>query len=323
MRAECLRDVFSTKEQENNSCECHWEPCGTTAQSGDCPRGSGEALPAGVRAGPGARARADAAAASLPRGLPRARAPVQTARASPSGFPRGISPEDHDSLGFPSHWLPTAAPCPFHPSSATRTGGRRNLESRHHVGAGRAEAACAQVVCAEAVCAGAARASPGLGARNFNGKFSGDLLRLRGVGHAPSRPVASAWVPPSPGEQPRLSLLRKLRPPRGNRCVSSALPGETAGHTLALTSPELRAPARAPARRPHVWPPGILRGASAFASRAPWPQPRHLPSTRVPHLLHGAGQREEQPVGVGGWGSPRGPTVAGSDLDHTHTPPGK
>lgn len=108
---------------------------------------------------------------------------------------------------------------------ATRTGGRRDRVSRRHVGAGRAEA-----LCAEALCAGAVRASPGLGARSLSGNFSGDLLRLRGTGHAPSRPFASERVPPSPGKQPRPRPRasaqappspgkppRKPRPPWGNQ----------------------------------------------------------------------------------------------------------
>lgn len=168
--------------------------------------GAGEALLAGVPARPRARPRADAAAAWLARGLPQTRASVQTAPGRPE---RRIT-----TLGLPSHGLPTAAPRSLPSLPATRSGGKRNAVSRHHVGSGRSEA-----VCAEAVCAPAARASPGLGARGFSGKFSGALLRLRGVGHAPSRPARLRGLlrPLGSGPAPARRFCASPALPRGNR----------------------------------------------------------------------------------------------------------
>lgn len=160
--------------------------------------------------------------------------------------------------------------------------------SRHHVGSGRSEA-----VCAEAVCAPAARASPGLGARGFSGKFSGALLRLRGVGHAPSRPARLRGFlrPLGSGPAPSRRFCASPALPRGNRRrVPLGLDFRHCERWL----PRLRGDLPSSRR---MWPPGILRGA---------PQPRH---TAAPHGSHTFWM--ELDGGRSGWGgwvaqAPRG-----------------
>lgn len=280
----------------------HWEPSGiirrasgssswvwgfnmTTA--GPCGPGCTHCTVQLPTSGPRGRAPADGAAALAPTlGRVYTAMRVKPSRAS---RPRGsflpapwIGPGVQGSLGSPCHWLPTAEPCPFHPS---RHAHRRKAEPSKSPSHGRGMSR-----------SGLRRKHlrndcpryAGFGARSPSGKFSGGVLRLRGAGHAPSRQG------PSPGEKPlpARAFCRKPRPPRGSATLapppSSAF---TAGAPRAGCSARLQGDLTCD-------PAGILRseerhpGASTFGAAAAAPPPQL--HARIPHLVFGAGQREER-----------------------------
>lgn len=253
--------------------------------------------------------------------LHRTAAHVRTTRASASGRvytatrvksrrasrPRGsflpapwIGPGVQGSLGSPCHWLPTAAPSPFHPS---RHANRRKAEPSESPSRGRwmsrsglrrkhLRSDCPRYA--------------GFGAHSPSGKFSGGVLRLRGAGHAPSRQG------PSPGEKPlpARALFRKPRPPRGSATLapppSSAF---TARAPRAGCSSRLQGDLTCD-------PAGILRMRSGTLAPSPSPAGRRgrSPATSAScsdPTPRGWSRTEGGAVGMGVCGSVMGvPTVA-------------